>query len=349
MKQEQEHARDDVTEVAPGVLRLQLPIDFSGLGHVNCYALVDDQGVAIVDPGLPGPGQHKVLRRRLADAGFRLRDVHTVLVTHSHPDHFGGAGVLAEKAGATVATHAAFRLWFSPHACDHEVDEVPDHESHLMTDGRTPWGGEGFRPPRGRRWMFRLARYGITPGYRHPRPGRRLRHGERLRLAGRQWQAVHTPGHTLDHLCLFDADAGVLLSGDHVLPTITPHISGVGTGRDPLESFLGSLERVRALPGVRTVLPAHGHPFDDLDARVEAIRTHHHERLDKLRAALADAGEPLTVTELSHALFRPAHHGPMAESETFAHMEHLHLAGEATVERRGERLCYRAATRTSPT
>lgn len=348
MKQEQERAADDVTEVAPAVLRMQLPIELPGLGHVNAYALLDDRGATVVDPGLPGRASQRVLRRRLADAGIRLRDIHTVLVTHSHPDHFGGAGVLAEDAGATLTTHAAFRIWWAPDACDHEVDDVPDDgQSHYVEHGRTPWGGEPFRISRRRRLMFRLARLGITPSYRHPRPGRRLRHGERLRLAGREWQAVHTPGHTLDHLCLFDPDAGVLLSGDHVLPTITPHISGLGTGRDPLDSFLSSLDRVRALPGLRTVLPAHGHPFSDIEGRVDAIRRHHEERLGKLRRALAEAGGPLSVTELSHVLFQPKHHGPMAESETFAHLEHLRLAGEVTSEERGGVLLYAAAARTS--
>ena len=54
-KQEQEPARPEVTEVAPGILRMQLPIHLPGLGHVNCYALEDDRGFAVVDPGMPGP------------------------------------------------------------------------------------------------------------------------------------------------------------------------------------------------------------------------------------------------------------------------------------------------------
>ena len=54
-RQEQEEASTEVTEVAPDVLRMQLPISMPGLGHVNCYALLDDEGAAIVDPGLPSP------------------------------------------------------------------------------------------------------------------------------------------------------------------------------------------------------------------------------------------------------------------------------------------------------
>jgi glyoxylase-like metal-dependent hydrolase (beta-lactamase superfamily II) len=351
VKQEQEHARDDVTEPAPGVLRLQLPIEMPGLGHVNAYVLRDDRGAALVDPGLPGQASYRALLRRLADAGLRVRDIHTVLVTHSHPDHYGSAGRLAEDAGAVLTTHAAFRLFWAPHACDHEVREISDEDraaADAVSRDRTPWGGKPWRPPWRRRLAMKAGRLGLNRSFLHPRPGRRLGHGEQLWLAGRPWQAVHTPGHTLDHLCLYEPEAGTLLSGDHVLPTITPHIGGMATGHDPLQRFLDSLERVAALPGVQTVLPAHGHPFTDLRGRVADIRHHHDQRLDRLRVALTDAGEALSVTELSHALFRPAHWGFMAESETYAHMEHLRLAGEVTRHEEADRVTYAVVARTSP-
>src|SRR5207248_11744941 len=92
MREEAQEASTEVTEVAPGVLRLQLPIRMPGLGHVNCYALEDERGMTVVDPGLPGPKSWKLLIDRFGRAGFRLRDVHTVVVTHSHVDHFGAAG-----------------------------------------------------------------------------------------------------------------------------------------------------------------------------------------------------------------------------------------------------------------
>src|SRR5215510_2568581 len=91
-KQEQEPASEEVVEVAPGVLRMQLPIWMPGLGHVNMYGLVDDKGIAVVDPGLPGPQSWKAMKARLKTAGYMLKDVHTVVDTHSHPDHCGNAG-----------------------------------------------------------------------------------------------------------------------------------------------------------------------------------------------------------------------------------------------------------------
>src|SRR5207237_2540869 len=94
-KQEQEPASEEIVEVAPGILRMQLPIWMPGLGHVNTYGLMDERRLAVVDPGLPGPQSWKALKTRLKAAGFKLRDLHTVVVTPSPPDHLGGPGRVA--------------------------------------------------------------------------------------------------------------------------------------------------------------------------------------------------------------------------------------------------------------
>src|SRR4051812_40545436 len=113
-KQEQRKASTEISEVAPGILRLELPIDLPGLGHVNTYALEDGDGFALVDPGLPGKASWDALTDRLDRAGIPLRRVHSVIVTHSHPDHFGGAGLLAESSGARIIASDRFRTFWEP-------------------------------------------------------------------------------------------------------------------------------------------------------------------------------------------------------------------------------------------
>ena len=109
-RQEQESASTEVTEVAPNVLRMQLPIRMPGLGHVNMYALLDKNGAAVVDPGLPGPFTWQAIQDRLRQADLKPKDIHTVLITHSHPDHFGGAQRFVKEHGATVVAHRSFRF-----------------------------------------------------------------------------------------------------------------------------------------------------------------------------------------------------------------------------------------------
>jgi glyoxylase-like metal-dependent hydrolase (beta-lactamase superfamily II) len=338
-RQEQEPASSEVTEVAPNILRSQLPVFLPGLGHVNCYFLQDERGVAIVDPGLPGPQSWRALVDRLKQAGYKPKDVHTVVVTHSHPDHFGGAGRFRDKYGADILTHRTFRTWFDP-AEDEAVEDLTeaavDGETPAPTTPRTaPWGrsmpwkeGETFRPPLRRQLRFRVLKTLAKGFMRTPAPTRRVDDAEVVMLAGREWVSLHTPGHTDDHLCLFDPAEGVVLSGDHVLPTITPHISGLVAGADPLTAFFTSLDKVADLDGVNLALPAHGHPFVDLAGRAKEIRDHHEERLTELRNATAELGTA-TVEVLMKRIFRERSWGQMAESETYAHLEHLRAIGEA--------------------
>ena len=357
-RQEQEPASEEVTEVAPDILRMQLPISLPGLGHVNTYALCDDRGVAVVDPGLPGRASWNALVSRLKVAGYRVNDVHTVIVTHSHPDHFGGAGMLRKEAGADVLTHASFRTWLDPDEGDDAgPDEIPEEEQDDTAAGggppaptgsrnpwvEQPWGGGTFKPPLKRRIGFKVMRLVGSRWMRAPEPNLRVVDDDVVDFARREWIAVHTPGHTNDHLCLYSPTDGIVLSGDHVLPTITPHISGLIAGADPLAKFFESLDRAAALPDVSLALPAHGHPFEDLAGRCEEIKVHHEERLDTLRRAAESLGEA-SVVELSHELFKPRSWGRMAESETYAHLEHLRHAGEMVSRRIDDDLHYQLTT-----
>ena len=334
-RQEQEPADSAVTEVGPGVLRMQLPVHLPGLGHVNCYAIEDERGVAIVDPGLPGDPTWDVLAERLAQGGFKPTDVHTVIITHSHFDHFGQAERLREEVGAQIVTHANFRSMWSTEELDErpEVDpDMTDAELEIIaerTRRRLPWGSMSAPPP-----IEEIRRFAQMGGKRSrmmtvPEPTMRIEHADVLPLGRGEWLAIHTPGHTADHLCLYDPVSGVFLSGDHVLPTITPHIGGTRFDEDPLQSFFDSLRLMHDYADVSVVLPAHGHPFDDLVGRADDIVEHHEERLQVIRDAAAGSGSA-PVEHYMQQLFRERSWGEMAASETYAHLEHLRLQGDVT-------------------
>lgn len=351
-----------VREVAPGVLRLQLPMNMPGLGHVNCYAIEDRSGVALVDPGVPSRGSWRELNRLLAAADLPIERVHTVVVTHSHPDHYGAAQRIRAMTGAEVVTHEHFKTYWDPHEEDDFIREVAvpadydvqagaveralmkvtSRERHSPWDRPVPWGG----PPPDNRWKERF-RWRILPlllsrVWQPPKPSRRVVDGATILLGDREWEAVHTPGHTADHLCLLDPTEGIFVSGDHLLPTITPHISGLTTQDRPLADFYTSLDRMHTFDTVKVVLPAHGLEFGDLSGRSTEIKEHHDERL----ATLVEAGRhapdnELTVPEYSKHLFKPRSWGPMADSETFAHLEHLRQLGKATARPIDGELRYR--------
>lgn len=362
MREERRPPEAGVAEVAPGVLRIQLPMNMPGLGHVNCYAIEDRKGVSLIDPGTPSLRSWKVLKDGLVQAGLSMARVHTVVVTHSHPDHYGAAQRIREVSGAELVTHENFKTYWDPHEEDDFVREVAvpadyqaqmgaienallkltKRERHSPWDRPVPWGG----PPPDGEWRARL-RWRIYPllmskVWQPPKPSTRVTDGHILTLGDREWVSVHTPGHTADHLCLLDPTEGVFVSGDHLLPTITPHISGLTAQERPLHDFLLSLERLFTFDDVSVVLPAHGLEFRDLAGRTKAIIEHHDGRLETLTNAGAQAPEnELTVPEYSKHLFKPHAWGTMADSETFAHLEYLRQKGKATARPVDGELRYR--------
>ena len=146
-------------------------------------------------------------------------------------------------SGADILTHENFQsIWDSKEAgelvdLEEEIDEdelrkrMAERWERSMT---SPWGTTRRRPgPPPDSDMRKLAE--LSPRYfLTPRPTVTVSDSQVVKLGRREWIGVHTPGHTEDHLCLFDPENGVFFSGDHVLPTITPHIGGMGNHDDPL-------------------------------------------------------------------------------------------------------------------
>jgi glyoxylase-like metal-dependent hydrolase (beta-lactamase superfamily II) len=133
------------------------------------------------------------------------------------------------------------------------------------------------------------------------RPDRHLTDGERIGVGRFDVEAVWTPGHTPGHMTFREHTEAVLLSGDHLLPRITPNIS-VLADDDPsmLDDYLASLAKVSRLP-VGEVLPGHEYRFTGAAARAEQIRAHHEERLREILAA-TPVGEPRSAWRISHDL-----------------------------------------------
>jgi len=121
------------------------------------------------------------------------------------------------------------------------------------------------------------------------RAERLIEHGDLIDVPGLRLRAVWTPGHTPGHLCFHDETHDLLLTGDHILPRITPNISSYDLVSNPLADYLSSVEKLRGIQP-REVLPAHEYRFADLDSRLDDLAEHHRERLAETEKILADAG-----------------------------------------------------------
>lgn len=311
-------SRGSVSRAASGVLwgRIPLPIDLS---RINVWLLDAPGGCIAVDTGM-AVSMGKDAWEAIGAEVFADKPLRGVFVTHVHADHMGLAAWLQKRYGAPVtmsrrtfeqaslmlegptqAVLAQAERFFARHG-------LGDDAAHLLPM---------FRPERSSR---------MTSGL--PEVERFVADEEDLYCAP-GWKALQTDGHAEGHLCLWNESAGVLISGDQVLPSISSNVSyGWRTlDPDPLGSYLESLRRLRRLPEDTLVLPAHGLPFYGLQQRIDDLLSHHEEQLERV---LALCERPRPAAELLSHLFRIKLKGVhlfLALGETVAHLEHLVLRG----------------------
>jgi glyoxylase-like metal-dependent hydrolase (beta-lactamase superfamily II) len=309
-------------EPAPGVLRLVLPLPFPGLDRVNCYALTSEEGVTLVDGGIYDPDptfDHgwTELEDACEAAGFGVAEVVRLVITHPHVDHYGMAARLVEATGCELWMHEAARaellLYSDPKSMMLRLRSML--EDHGVGEGEIDelLGFEDWR-------AFAAAVVA---------PTRDLVGGETFEVEGRSWEVVHTPGHSAAHICLWSAPDRLLISGDHLLGTVTPHIDfRRGFEEDPLGAFLASLEILERLDPV-LVLPGHGRPFTDGAARARVVARHHQRRLGAIVQIVRD--RPKTADQITDEVFGTTllnFHRRLALGEALAHLAYLRKRGE---------------------
>lgn len=274
-----------VESVRPGLWSIPVPMPRNPLRYVLIYALALPDGLALIDVGWDSEESWLVLCDGIAQTGHHVTDVRYAAVTHLHPDHFGLAPRLREVSGAALAMHAADATLLG--------HRTPDDET---ADERT--------------WEIQLDRLGAPAGVRAAArvdlvrfgPGEYidvvLDDGAPLNLPGWDLRAVWTPGHTPGHLTFVDERHGLLFSGDHMLPRISPNISTIpGELDNPLHRYLLSLHATTTMPD-GLVLPAHEYRFRGIADRAQQLMSHHEERFTEIVAALRDRPES-TAWEIS--------------------------------------------------
>lgn len=154
-------------------------------------------------------------------------------------------------------------------------------------------------------------------------PAEPLHDGDVLRCAGVAVEALHTPGHASDHLCLRVEETGVVLTGDHVLGRGT---TVVAWPDGDMAAYLASLERLQTL-GATALYPGHGPVVTDPAGRIGDYLSHRHEREAQVLAALR-AGDTTTaeVVERVYVDVDPVLH-PAAARSVRAHLDKLVAEG----------------------
>ncbi|MEF8839590.1 MAG: MBL fold metallo-hydrolase [Haloarculaceae archaeon] len=220
----------DVT-TPDGVHHLALEVEFGdGELRLDTAAIETDHGLLLVDTGVPGTIDP--LTTRLRDAGFKLRDVATVLITHQDADHAGNLADLRERVDPFVLAHEA---------------------AARVVDGR--------EPPRGSDGSGRYPPASVDL---------ELRAEATIRTRGGPARVVPTPGHTPGHVSLYFPDSGFLLAAD-ALTAEEGRLSGPRPDvTEDVKEANASVERLAALD-VEQTLCYHGGLVDAGSDRIAEI------------------------------------------------------------------------------
>ena len=312
-----------ITRITDDILQVQIPLPYA-LNIVNCYLLSGRDGWTLLDSGLNTAPARLMWQRAMTALDFSPDDIDKIVLTHTHPDHFGMAGWWQRQAREPMplliprGEVAQMRVLYQ----GENIDAV---DQWLLDCGMDSATVASVRS------AVSSTRDSTRP---HPLSWQCLDADSDVQLGDRSFRAIHAPGHSDGQLIFYDAEEQLMLCGDHVLMRITPNIgSWPHTAPDPLGRYMQSLREL-AQQHVQLALPGHKALIHDWRGRIDQLLAHHDTRLRETLAAL-QAGAS-SVYEVSARLFKlerlTPHEWRFAMAEALAHLEYLQARGQAASE-----------------
>ena len=265
-----------------------------------------------------------------------LADIRRILITHGHIDHFGGLPHFVAQTGAEVAIHELDRRILTAYE-ERVVVATAALRRFLQQAGVRAELQSAF-----------LEMYGFSKRHVSSLPVA-ITLADGMELDGLRF--LHVPGHCPGQVCIVVGD--ILISADHILPTITPHqVPESITPSTGLGHYLDSLTKVERAGNFDLALGGHEQPIRDVNRRIGEIRASHERKLDKIMEIVSAADEPLVINEISKRLYRRVQgfHVLLALEEVGAHVEYLYNHGrlaianlEAIEREENPAILYRAA------
>ncbi len=311
----------------PYLHAIELPTPFP-VGPITVYlAAAPGEPLTLIDTGPRTADTLSALEGALAALGHNPAELERIVLTHAHVDHFGMAGDLAGRSGASVWTHPWNIAEVGPF--DGERERRVDFYRVLLQQAAVP-----TEMTHAVDWVTR----GMTAFARPVAVTDSVNEGDSLVLAGRTWQVLHTPGHARGLICLYEPASRTLISSDHLLaeissnPVVEPPLPGQTERPRSLALYQDSLRRIAALP-IDRALPGHGPRIDDVPGLVERRLAFHRQRMARILDTL---DEGATTWDLVQALFpsRSSLDTFLAVSEVIGHLDLLELAGRIIAQER---------------
>ena len=262
-------------EVGPDIYRIEITSRWPLIKPpVNLYVVAGCDGL-LWDAGY---GRKADVRRAVSGIEAVARNqkekgrpfaITRLIPSHGHGDHFAGLSALRKHTGGRVLlTENLARKIKSADTYTKSWQTDTNPVSPRRSSGRKVFA---MKLDRVQEALFGMAYL--------PDPDRIIPETTTLSVGGRVWQIFPIPGHADDHLALYNAETGILMTGDHVMPRLTPWM---GPPRSSIRAYEASLIRLLQLPKLTRLLPAHGSPVDRAEERIQDALAHSKKRTERV-------------------------------------------------------------------
>jgi glyoxylase-like metal-dependent hydrolase (beta-lactamase superfamily II) len=312
-------------KINDSIIQLKVPMSRNPLGKTFSYLLLESK--TLIDTGVPTEEAYHGLKDQLKEYNMRPQDIERVIITHLHNDHIGLAEDLREYGA---------EIWAGTAAKTRQEQMLKEWENlyENTLNELDRFGGQEYRH------NITRNRYIFKSDVRPMPIDKYLQDGEKVELGDQELEVIWTPGHSYEHICLYNQVQKIIFRGDHVLPKITSHVALYSyRNHDPLDEYLTSLTKIENL-NTEIILPGHEWIFHDLKPRIQQLYKHHRNRLDEMKSTLDDG--PQTVYEVGRKVHWDSRPWPkmsfwtkrMAATETYAHLAYLRNKNEIKHELR---------------
>jgi len=314
-----------IEQIDSKIYRIEIPLPDSPLRATNSYFIRGDERNLLIDNGFNMTECMTAMGDAQKKLNFSLDDT-DLFLTHLHSDHIGLTGQLARqntKIYAGKYTEHCLRLpeddsFFTPFIIQSGLELMG-----IPSDDPTIHPGYEFAPT-----LFASDNVQI------------LEEELVINIGDLQFRCVSTPGHAPDHFCLYEERKKILITGDHILGTITPNNTiwedPWEVEKDYLGMYLENLDRFKDFE-IDIALPGHRAIIEDCHGRIAGLKEHHAERLN-LVLNILDDGKPYTGAQVTERMRWdikakswddfPVAQKIFATGEALSHISHLMFLGQ---------------------
>ncbi len=294
--------KDELTEVCPGIFRIT---ERGVLGMlkppVNIYVITGSNGL-VYDSGYGNRSsinnfarQYNEINRICRERGYE-NHIDRIMLSHAHADHFSGLKKLRDRFGFRIILTDEIKRIISSRKVYTDSYSPPEQiVKKTLTD-------KLFYSIKLLMHKFEYRIYGLYWGISFVSdPDIVIPPDTEIEINGEQWLIFISPGHSHEHITLYNKEKGILFSGDNVMRSINVWL---GPPKSDLDEYETSLNAMSELPGLKIILPAHGSPVTDPYDRIGKIIEWRRKRtIDILNIIESSSSKGITVKEILNKLY----------------------------------------------